>query len=84
VAHRYDLEAAREEGRRAAEAERDEVVDRFNAYGLEMQRRQDEIIDRVKRELRLKLQEVLARAEAAERDRDRESLKVQEIKEMQE
>jgi hypothetical protein len=31
------------------------MLERFNDYGGEMQRRQDEIIDRVKRELRVKV-----------------------------
>lgn len=46
------------------------MLERFNDYGEEMQRRQDEIIDRVKRELRVKVLEVLERAENAERERD--------------
>ena len=37
------------------EVERDQMLERFNDYGEEMQRRQDEIIERVKRELRVKV-----------------------------
>ncbi len=45
------------------EIERDQMMERFNDYGDEMQRRQDEIIERVKKELRIKVQEVVARAD---------------------
>jgi hypothetical protein len=58
------------EEKRVLEGERDQMLERFNEYGEEMQRRQDEIIDRVKRELRGKVQEVVDRAEKAERERD--------------
>ena len=46
------------------------MLARFNEYGEEMHRRQEQIIERVKRELRVKVQEVVERAEKAERERD--------------
>lgn len=60
------------------------MLERFNDYGEEMQGRQDEIIDRVKRELRVKVSEVVARAENAERERDSLMEKIEESKEIRE
>jgi hypothetical protein len=51
---KFEVEQVREE-KRGLEGERDQMLERFNDYGEEMQRRQDEIIDRVKRELRVKV-----------------------------
>jgi hypothetical protein len=42
------------------------MLERFNEYGLEMQRRQDEVIERVKREMAKKVKEIIERAERAE------------------
>ena len=81
--HKYEVEEMSER-QRLLEGERDQMLERFNDYGQEMQRRQDEIIDRVKRELRVKVSEVVARAENAERERDVLMERVEETKEMQE
>jgi len=50
----YELEQLREE-KRMLEGERDQMLERFNEYGEEMHRRQEHIIERVKRELRVKV-----------------------------
>ena len=71
------------ETQRVLEAERDQMLERFNDYGDELQRRQDEIIDRVKRELRVKVQEVLERAENAEKERDDLIQRIEDSKGMQ-
>ena len=52
--HRYEVEQVREE-KRVLEGERDQMLERFNEYGEEMQRRQEQIIEKVKRELRVKV-----------------------------
>lgn len=83
AAHRYEVEAL-EEAKGALEGEKGQMLERFNEYGEVMQRRQDEVIERVKRELRVKVQEVVARAEVAERERDAERDRVEEIKRVQE
>lgn len=83
AAHKYEIEAA-VEAKGALEGERERMLERFNEYGAEMQRRQDEVIDRVKRELRGKVHEVVARAEAAERERDAERDRVHESKRLME
>jgi len=61
----FEREEAREKCIRA-EKEREAMLERFNEYGQEMQRRQDEIIERVKREMGKKVKEIVERAEVAE------------------
>jgi DNA-binding GntR family transcriptional regulator len=61
----FDRDEAREQAA-AALKERDAMLERFNEYGLEMQRRQDEVIERVKREMAKKVKEIIERAERAE------------------
>ena len=79
AAHRFEVEALAE-AKALLEAEREQMLERFNEYGEVMQRRQDEVIERVRKEVRGKVMEVVARAEEAERERDGERERVEEIK----
>ncbi len=79
AAQRFEVEALAE-AKALLEAEREQMLERFNEYGEVMQRRQDEVIERVRKEVRGKVMEVVARAEEAERERDGERERVEEIK----
>ncbi len=68
------------EAKAMLEAEREQMLERFNEYGEVMQRRQDEVIERVRKEVRGKIIDVNARAEEAERERNSERARVEEIK----
>lgn len=79
AAQRFEVEALAE-AKALLEAEREQMLERFNEYGEVMQRRQDEVIERVRKEVRGKIIDVNARAEEAERERDSERARVEEIK----
>lgn len=79
AAQRFEVEALAE-AKALLEAEREQMLERFNEYGEVMQRRQDEVIERVRKEVRGKIIDVNTRAEEAERERDSERARVEEIK----
>ncbi len=79
AAQRFEVEALAE-AKAMLEAEREQMLERFNEYGEVMQRRQDEVIERVRKEVRGKIIDVNARAEEAERERNSERARVEEIK----